>query len=133
MSDTPPSSDTPRPNGLAVIAIYVDDLEPALAFYRDLLGFVVTGEMPPGRLLMLGDLQLYLEPGRAARSLEDATALAGAETSMCLLCDGVLALRAHLEAAGARLVGEAMGDGDSFAMFRVADPAGNLIELAGKP
>ncbi len=123
----------PRPTGLGVVAIYVDELEPALAFYRDQLGFVITGEMPPGRMLELGDFKIYVEPGRAPRSLEDATAMAGAETAMVLLSDEVLALRAALDAAGAALIGEAMGDGETFAMFRVADPAGNLVEIAGAP
>lgn len=122
-----------KPTGLGLIAVYVDDLEAALGFYCGLLGFVVEGEMAPGKMLGLGDLKLYVEPGRAKRSLEHASDMTAAETSMVLLSDAVLQLRAQLEAAGAQLVGEPMGDGATFAMFRVADPAGNLVEIAGKP
>lgn len=125
--DEPATS--PKPTGLGVVAVYVDDLDAALGFYCGLLGFEVSGEMPPGKMIALGDLKLYVEPGRSRRS----TDMAAAETSMVLLSDAVLELRAQLEAAGAALVGEPMGDGATFAMFRVADPAGNLVEIAGKP
>ena len=127
------TSDKPKPSGLAVIAVYVDELEPALAFYRDQLGFEVTGEMPPGKLLWLGDLKLYLEPGRAPRDSKDVSNLARAEVAMVLFCGQVLALRDALEQAGVPIVGPTQGNGESFAMIRVADPAGNLVEIAGQP
>lgn len=127
------SSERPRLTGLAVVAIYVDDLEPALAFYEGQLGFVVEDDMPPGKLLRLGDLQVYVEPGRAPRAFGEAAELGRSEVAMALLCDGVLAFRARLEAQGARLIGNAFGDQEAFAMFRVADPAGNVVEIAGRP
>lgn len=63
-----------------------------------------------------------------ARKLELA-----AEFSPCFATDGVKAAYQSLKAAGVRIVGEYQEFGPQFAFFRVSDPDGNLIEIAGAP
>lgn len=124
---------TGRATGLAVVAVYVDDLAAALDFYCRLLGFEELEDMAPGKLLGLGDLRVYVEPGRTPRDRATSARLERSETVLALLCEGVLALRTHLEFAGVPVVGDPESNGPGFTLCRVLDPAGNVVELAGRP
>ena len=119
-------------NDLNTLAVYVTDLERAQAFYVEQLGFQPCDQMPPGILLKAGEVTLYLEGGRKPRS---SSPLSESEISFCLGTAGGSVKDAHekLKAAGVAIVKDYQEFAPTFAMFRIADPDGNVIELAGKP
>jgi len=119
-------------SGLNAVAVYVADLERAKAFYVGHLGFRPCGEMPPGILLSAGDVTIYIEGGRKPKS---AAPLIECEVGFCLetAAGSVKDAHAKLSAAGATIIEDYQEFAPTFAMFRIADPDGNVIEFAGKP
>lgn len=116
--------------GLAVVAVYATDIKRAAGFYCELLGFEVVGEMPPGLLLSAGNLTMYLEGGRTGRA---RAGLDAPTMSACFTSGSVKATWERLRAAEVPVVEEYVEPADGFAMFRVEDPDGNVVEIAGKP
>ncbi len=115
---------------LQVIALYVTDLDEALSFYVELLGMERQGDMDPGVLLKAGDLTIYLEGGRKL-PFEPALERAG-----CAPCFGTASVRAtfaHFVGLGIEVVQPYQEFSEEFSMFRITDPAGNVLEIAGKP
>lgn len=86
--------------------------------------------MPPGVLLKSGDITLYIEGGRRLREGE---ARGFAEFSPCFATDSVRRSYEILSNAGVQIVKEYQEFGPTFALFQIADPDGNLIEIAGEP
>jgi len=115
---------------LQVLAVYSADLERSKRFYIDHLGFEESGEMPPGVLMTGGGMTLYLEGGRAPR---EGAALAHPEICPCLDPGSVREAHDRLAAAGVPIVEKLQVLGEQFAMTKIADPDGNVLELAGKP
>lgn len=115
---------------LNVLSVFVSDLSRSEAFYRDHLGFVKLDDMEPGVLMKAGGVTLYIEACRlnGRGGLSDT-----AEFSPCFETDGVRASYEALKKAGIVVNTEYREFGPSFALFRVCDPDGNLIEFAGKP
>jgi len=116
--------------GLNVLAIYVADLARAEAFYAEHLGFEKSGDVEPGILMQAGDVSLYLEETAGKR---DREAEAPFGCSPCFETDGVKASFEALSAAGVPIRTPYQEFGETFALFRIADPDGNLIEFAGAP
>jgi len=116
--------------GLNVIAVYVSDLDRAKAFYVDRLGFEVSEDHGPGVLLSAGDVTLYLEGGRAPDVAPPTTQ---PEVSPCFAVESVRRAYENLKAAGVTVVTDYVKYAPTYALFRVADPDGNLIEFAGTP
>jgi predicted enzyme related to lactoylglutathione lyase len=117
-------------SGLGRVVLRVDDLEAALAFYRDVLGFVVLHDSEAGgyRYLHVGvpgqeGVGVWLMPDGAARS--DAPALV-------LYTDDLHAVRARLVSHGAEVWAEQ--DDPSSRSLHFRDVAGNVViaaQLAG--
>ncbi len=126
----PPRTEGPLVTEVAVVAIYVRDLERALEFYRDQLGLEVQGTMDPGVLLTAGATTLYLEGGRQVLA---PPGMEGCTTSLCLTGPSIQRIWEHLQACGVHVVEPWLQHGPDFAMFRVEDPDGNVVEFAGKP
>ena len=116
--------------GIAVGAVYGTDLARLRAFYEQLLGMQFLCEMSPGVLLTVGDTQVYLEGGREA---SDSPRLKAVGTSLCLDCASVSAAERRLREADVEFIEDYRELGPDFAMFRVLDPDGNVVELVGKP
>ena len=116
--------------GVNVIAIYVADLERAKRFYVDTLGLAERGGMAPGVVLSVGETTVYLEAGRTG-SVDPGISLP--TVSICFDTPSVRAAFDELKAKSVRVVEELRSVGDDFAMFRIADPDGNVVEFAGKP
>lgn len=120
-------------NGLNVAAAYVTDLNGAVAFYSELLGFEKAKDMSPGVLLYSkgADLTLYLEAGREARPT------AGGKFPHLSVCfnaeEGVKQALEKLEKTGVKIVLRYGDFNGSFAGFQFEDPSGNVLEFAGKP
>jgi len=116
--------------GLQVLTVYVSDMTESVNFYTTVLGFKKSGEMPPGVTLTSGELMLYLEPGRKAKNAHRE------KLSEISPCFDVESVREAWDAAvllGATAVQEYTEYTREFAMFKIADPDGNVIELAGNP
>jgi catechol 2,3-dioxygenase-like lactoylglutathione lyase family enzyme len=127
---TPTLHASPLVTDVAVVAIYVRDLEMALEFYRDRLGLPVLGPMDPGVLLKAGSLTLYLEGGRQVLA---PPGLEGCTTSLCLSGPSIRRIWNRLQDLGVPVVEPWLQHGEDFAMFRVEDPDGNVVEFAGTP
>ena len=117
---------------MAVVRYLVDDVDAALAFYADVLGFERLERWgPPFAMVRHGDLTLWLSgPGSsAARPLADGRCPApGGWNRLVLETADLDALLAKLERAGVRLRGGVVtGPGGRQAL--VEDPAGNPVEL----
>jgi len=115
---------------LNVLAVYVSDLARSEAFYRDQLGFEKMGDMEPGVLMKAGNVTLYIEACRlnGRGGLSD-----NSEFSPCFGTDSVKASYEALRNAGVLVNSEYREYGPTFALFRICDPDGNLIEFAGTP
>lgn len=116
--------------GLQVISVFCSDLQKSKNFYIDHLGFKQMQDMPPGVLLSAGELTVYLEPGRQSRTSKP---LKFPEVSPCFDCGSVKEAFRDLKDAGITIVSDYVEYGPQFAMFKIADPDGNVIEFGGNP
>jgi catechol 2,3-dioxygenase-like lactoylglutathione lyase family enzyme len=113
--------------------IFTRDIEPALAFYRDRLGFSVTFQVPPqGRpehvVLQLGDSRLALSTNRAIAAVGlDPTS--GNSFELVVWCDDVDGEAARLHAAGAVILVEPYNHIAGHRRAYLADPDGNWLAL----
>lgn len=115
---------------MAAIRYIVDDVERAVAFYRDLLGFEVqTHPAPRFAALSRGDLRLYLnEPGAGGAGRAGGSPEPGGWTRFQLQVE-------DLEVAVKRLTGKGatfrngITTGKGGQQILLEDPSGNPIEL----
>lgn len=115
---------------MAAIRYIVDDVEQAIVFYRDLLGFEVEMHPAPGfAALSRGDLRLYLNaPGAGGAGRAGGSPAPGGWNRFQLEVE-------DLEAAVDRLTGEGASfrsgvvTGKGGQQVLLEDPSGNPIEL----
>ena len=117
----------------ATVRYFVTDLETAVAFYRDLLGFEEELRPSPAfAMLYHGDLRLLLSvPGQAGggHALPDGAVPApGGWNRIALRADNLDAMVAELRSKGARLR-TGIITGTAVRQVLLHDPAGNLVEL----
>jgi len=137
VADRRPRGRGPRPAGAAVagfshVAVDVDDLDAAKAFYCGTLGFTELRRPDfgfPGAWLAVGDLQLHLAVVEGDRP----PAVGFPHFALHVPADAFEATMAALRDAGVAFLGEPgsrvdFGTTTVRAAF-VADPAGNVIEL----
>lgn len=108
----------------------VDDVDAAIAFYQDLLGFEVDMRPAPGfARLSRGDLRLLLNaPGAGGAGTAGGTPTPGGWNRIQLEVDDLDAAISRLAADGATFRG-ARVEGKGGDQVLVEDPAGNLIEV----
>jgi catechol 2,3-dioxygenase-like lactoylglutathione lyase family enzyme len=117
----------------ATVRYFVDDLDTAISFYCQQLGFQ-EGVRSPGAFAMLhrGSLRLLLSvPGAAGagRALPDGTVPApGGWNRIALQVPDLAAAVAALQHAGARFRDD-MVTGVGVRQIVLLDPSGNLVEL----
>jgi catechol 2,3-dioxygenase-like lactoylglutathione lyase family enzyme len=121
------------PGGAATVRYFVTDLEAAVVFYRDLLGFEVELRPSPAfAMLYRGDLRLLLSvPGHAGGGdvLPDGSVPApGGWNRIALLVPDLAAAVDELRRKGARLR-TGIISGITVRQILLHDPAGNLVEL----
>jgi uncharacterized glyoxalase superfamily protein PhnB len=100
--------------------LHVKDMQAALAFYRDKLGFAVTfgWEDPPRYVcLCLGDCAIHLNSYK----------LPAATSIVCIFCKGVDALHDDLAARGANITRTMMTHPYGMRDFVVTDPDGHEL------
>jgi catechol 2,3-dioxygenase-like lactoylglutathione lyase family enzyme len=116
----------------------VDDVDAAVAFYTELLGFeVVMRPAPPFAMLARGDLRLLLNaptgPGGAAQPMPDGRVPEpGGWNRFQLVVEDLDAEVARLRAAGATFRNEIVS-GFGGRQVLLDDPAGNCVELFEPP
>jgi catechol 2,3-dioxygenase-like lactoylglutathione lyase family enzyme len=116
------------------VRYFVDDVDTAIAFYRDLLGFeVVMHPAPPFAMLARGDLRLLLSapgggPGGGAAMPDGRLPEPGGWNRFQLEVEDLDAEVDRLRGAGARFRNEIV-EGVGGRQILVDDPAGNCVEL----
>jgi len=117
---------------LAVIRYLVNDVDVAVAFYLDILGFELVEKWgPPFAMVKRGDLTLWLSgPGSSAsRPLSNGSKpLPGGWNRLVLETDDLVSLVQNLTQSGARFRSEIVS-GPGGKQVLVDDPSGNPIEL----
>ncbi|MDT0188136.1 VOC family protein [Microbacterium sp. ARD31] len=114
----------------ASVRYLVDDVDAAIAFYTDLLGFTVLSHPAPAFAdVVRGPLRVLLSGPQSsgARATPEGHAAAG-RNRIHLVVDDLDAHAERLRAAGADLRSPVV-EGPGGRQFLVADPAGNLVEL----
>jgi catechol 2,3-dioxygenase-like lactoylglutathione lyase family enzyme len=120
---------------MASVRYIAADIDAAVAFYRDNLGFRVD-KHNPGKFaaLLLGDLTLYLSApgagsgGQAGEGQAGGTPEPGGWNRFMVVTEELDDLIGRLRAAGARFRGGISAAGVGRAQL-VEDPSGNLVEL----
>jgi catechol 2,3-dioxygenase-like lactoylglutathione lyase family enzyme len=115
------------------IRYIVNDVEQAIGFYRDMLGFSVDFHPAPGfAALSRDDLKLLLNrpgAGGAGQALREGTAPApGGWNRFQLECADLEATVANLRAKGCRFRSDII-HGNGGKQILLDDPSGNAIEL----
>ncbi|MBN2053837.1 VOC family protein [bacterium] len=115
---------------LNVLAVYASNFQRSVAFYTDHLGFEKVEDMPPGILMKAGAVMLYIEAGKV---VEPETGPSPGGFCPCFAVDSVKESYQALREAGVRISTPYQEFGPAFALFRITDPDGNVIEFAGSP
>jgi catechol 2,3-dioxygenase-like lactoylglutathione lyase family enzyme len=119
---------------MASVRYIVDDVDAAVAFYTELLGFqVVMRPAPPFAMLERGDLRLLLNaptgPGGAAQPMPDGRVPEpGGWSRFQLVVEDLDAEVARLRGGGATFRNEIV-TGIGGRQILLDDPAGNCVEL----
>ena len=112
----------------------VDDVEAAIGFYRDRLGFSeVMHPAPTFAMLTRGDLRLVLSapgggPGGGASMPDGTTPTPGGWNRFAIEVEDLAATTEELGAAGVRFRNEIV-DGVGGRQIIAEDPSGNPVEL----
>lgn len=117
---------------MAVIRYLVNDVDVALEFYIDMLGFELVEKWgPPFAMVKRGDLALWLSgPGSSAsRPLSNGSKPApGGWNRLVLETDDLASLVEQLKRSGAQLRSDIVS-GPGGKQVLVDDPSGNPVEL----
>jgi catechol 2,3-dioxygenase-like lactoylglutathione lyase family enzyme len=117
---------------VAVIRYLVNDVDVALEFYIDMLGFELVEKWgPPFAMVKRGDLALWLSgPGSSAsRPLSNGSKPApGGWNRLVLETDDLASLVEQLKRSGAQLRSDIVS-GPGGKQVLVDDPSGNPVEL----
>ena len=117
---------------MASIRYIVTELDPAVAFYRDKLGFTVERQYGPAMAILIkDDLTLWLAgpPASASRPMPDGrTPEPGGWNRFVLEVDDLAALVESLGMQGVTFR-NAIVDGPGGRQILCDDPSGNAIEL----
>jgi catechol 2,3-dioxygenase-like lactoylglutathione lyase family enzyme len=107
---------------MAIARYLVDDLDAAVRFYTDRLGFAEDRSFGPVKLLRRGDLELWLSgPGSSGREQDGAEP--GGWNRIVLTVDDLEQASEGLQRDGERV------DGPAGSWCLVRDPSRNAIEL----
>lgn len=116
---------------MATVRYLVDDVDKALAFYEEALGFTLRQRFPPFALIERGDLQLWISgPGTSARKpMPDGRAPEpGGWNRFVVEVEDIEAVVADLRSWGANFRNEPL-TGPGGTQILVEDPSGNPIEI----
>lgn len=119
-------------NGLRQVAQHVDDMDRAVAFYRDVVGLQLIARFdPPGLAFFdLGESRLLLEVGAPAALLYLDVADVTAETDRLRTAGAHIESEPHIIFVDAAGQFGTPGEAEEMSFFR--DSEGNLVGLAGR-
>ena len=106
------------------IAVFVNDIDQALRFYRDTLGLTATKEGSFGAEFFLEPAHIGVHPAVH----QDSKALVGRHTGITLFVPGLLHLCGELKEKGVTFVSEPTQMAWGI-MAMIADPEGNVFAL----
>jgi predicted enzyme related to lactoylglutathione lyase len=110
------------------VAIFVNDLERAVEFYRDRLGLALRSQGSFGAEFLEGETRIGVHPAVHP----DSKALVGRHTGLTFKVEGLLHLCGDLHAHGVRFVNEPTQQ-EWGIMAMIADPDGNVMALWEPP
>lgn len=115
---------------LATVTIYVDDFEKSLEFYQKHLSFEKKSDMGPNACWgKSGSVGIYLQGGNLSKKLNESDCRVG----VVLYTDSVEKAFAELKEAKVELLhSEIQSLFEDEYWFQFRDPAGNILEMAGK-
>src|SRR5262245_22195304 len=120
-------------SNLVSVRYMIDDVNAAVAFYTNHLGFRVERDASPAfASVVRGNLRLLLSGGKRSgrQSLADGTKpVPGGWDRRCLEVSDIEAEFLRLRAAGVKFRREDIVSGPGGSQFWVVDPSGNLVEL----
>ena len=119
-------------NAIGHVGFVVSDMERAIDFYQNKLGFQKVAEIsPPGRQIVFLEIckgqTLELFSGGEDKIETSAKTIGYAHT--CLIIEGMENLIAELKAKGVEISGEPRMREDGGGSFRILDPDGNQLEM----
>lgn len=114
----------------ATVRYIVNDVDAAIGFYRDALGFTLKAHPAPGfAALSRGELTLLVNaPGAGGAGTAGGTPTPGGWNRFQITTTDLDVLIADLEARGVRFRGDAV-EGNAGRQRLVEDPSGNVVEL----
>ena len=115
---------------MASVRYIVDDIEDAVRFYRDLLGFSVEMHRPSKfAALSLGDLRLLVNaPGAGSAGKAGGDPRPGGWSRFQIETHDLDTMISKLSAAGATFRGE-IAEAGAGRQILLEDPSGNVVEL----
>jgi len=133
-----PLPDAPAPRALLEAAVYVDDLDAAREFYRDILGLQLFQEVPgrhmffalgPAVLLVFNPNATNQPPGNPKMPVPPHGARGPGHVCFAMNRAEIAAMEARLRAAGVE-IDTSFGWPNGARSLYVRDPAGNSVEFA---
>lgn len=122
-----------RNSNVVSVRYMIDDVEAAVAFYTNHLGFQVEMNSAPAfASVVRGNLRLLLSGAKSSgrRPLADGTTpVAGGWNRILLEVPDINAEAARLRAAGVKFRSDVIISGPGGSQFWVLDPSGNLVEF----
>src|ERR1051326_8297765 len=128
-----PSAMSPSNSNTVSVRYMIDDVDAAVAFYTNHLGFHLDMDASPAfASVVRGNLRLLLsgEKSSGHRPLPDGTKpVPGGWNRILLEVSDIKAEAGRLRAAGVKFRREDIVTGPGGSQFWVVDPSGNLVEL----
>ena len=122
------------PKGIGAITLFVEDLEAAKRFYREIFGLAVTFEDEDSAVFDFGNAIVNLLKTTAAGELIEPAAVASKEAGSRLVftieVDDVDAMCAELSARGVKLLNGPMDRPWGVRTASFSDPGGHIWEIA---
>jgi catechol 2,3-dioxygenase-like lactoylglutathione lyase family enzyme len=122
------------PRGIGAITLFVEDLEAAKQFYREVFGLSVAFEDDDSAVFDFGNTIINLLKATAARELIEPAAVAsreaGARLQFTIEVDDVDAMCAELATCGVELLNGPMDRAWGVRTASFSDPGGHIWEIA---
>jgi catechol 2,3-dioxygenase-like lactoylglutathione lyase family enzyme len=122
------------PKGISAITLFVEDLDAAKRFYREVFGLPVTFEDDESAVFNFGNTLINLLTTTAARELIEPAAVAspeaGARLQLTIDVDDVDAMCAELAKRGVELLNGPVDRPWGVRTASFSDPGGHIWEIA---